>query len=207
MEITWLGRSCIRMDSRNIILITDPYESNEGASIVPTSAHIVTMSNELSDHSNTSSIIGNPRILEGPGEYEIAHYYITGVGTPLGNEEEGNINTIYIIRAEGLVLCYIGNLSTKLPPAQLDLLSQTQVLIAPINHSNKDIDQIIQQLTQTIQPRIFLPLTQPFENNDQVNTPIASAVVDPTIPPQNRLNISETNLPGETRTVLLNPRP
>ena len=113
MEITWLGGSCIRMDSRNIILITDPYESNEGASIAPTPAHIVTMSNELNDHSNTPSIIGNPRILKGPGEYEIAHYYITGVGTPLGNEEEGDINTIYIIRAEGLVLCYIGDHSTK----------------------------------------------------------------------------------------------
>jgi len=206
MEITWLGRSCIRMDSRNIVLITDPYESNEGAFMAPTPAHIVTMSSDFSDHSNTSSITGNPRILNGPGEYEISHYYIIGVPTGLGEPEEDNVNTIYMIRAEGLAICYLGHPSTKLSPAQLDLLSQTQVLIAPMNQSNQALDQIIQQLTQTIQPRIFIPLTQPSPRNESTESPLPSTLADPTITPQNRFNVTDTNLPAETKTILLNPR-
>ena len=207
MEITWLGQSCIRLDSRNIVLIADPYESKAGTFMTPTPAHIVTLSTDFQVDSNTSSITGTPRILNGPGEYEISHYYIVGIGTALGDPADGNVNTIYMIRAEGLAICYLGHLSTKLSPAQLDLLSQTQILIAPINPSSPDLDQTIQQLTQAIQPRILIPLTQsPREGSGSENTP-ASAIADPNLTPQNRLNITETNLPGESRTILLNPHP
>ena len=207
MEITWLGRSCIQLDSRNIVLLTDPYESNEGAFMAPTPGHIITLSTDFPDHSTTSAITGSPRVLNGPGEYEIAHYYILGIGTALGDPADAILNTIYMIRAEGLVICYLGGLSTKLSPAQLDLLSQTQILITPINPSNQGLEQVIQQITQTIQPRIFIPLIQPSPNNQASEPSFASALADPTITPQNRLNITETNLPGEARTILLNPRP
>ena len=173
----------------------------------PTPAHIVTLSTDFQAHSNTSSVTGSPRILNGPGEYEIAHYYIVGIGTGLGDPQDANINTIYIIRAEGLVICYLGELSTKLSPAQLDFLSQTQILITPVSTSTQDLDEIIQQLIQTIQPRIFIPLPQPSPNNKDPKSALPSTLADPTITPQNRLNITETNLPGEARTILLNPRP
>jgi len=206
MEITWLGQSCIRLDSRNIVLIADPYESNDGAFMPPTPAHIVTLSTGLQIDSNTSSITGTPRILNGPGEYEISHYYIVGIGTALGDPANDNVNTIYMIRAEGLVICYLGHLSTKLSPAQLDLLSQTQILIAPINPSSPDLDQTLQQLTQAIQPRILIPLTQPKGASGSEHSSTSTTLADPNLTPQNRLNITETNLPGEARTILLNPR-
>ena len=205
MEITWLGQSCIRLDSRNIVLIADPYESKAGTFMTPTPAHIVTLSTDFQVDSNTSSITGTPRILNGPGEYEISHYYIVGIGTALGDPADDNVNTIYMIRAEGLVICYLGHLSTKLSPAQLDLLSQTQILIAPINPSSPDLDQTLQQLTQAIQPRILIPLTQPKEASGSEHS--STTIADPNLTPQNRLNITETNLPGEPRTILLNPRP
>ena len=78
MEINWLGHSCIKIQSRGITLITDPYPASIGISMGKPSANIVTISNENPNHSFANGILGGPRILRGPGEYEIENYYISG---------------------------------------------------------------------------------------------------------------------------------
>ena len=81
MEITWLGHASVCINSRDILLVTDPYDSSEGLFMPPSKAHIVLSSNSDPKHANTSAITGSPRIINGPGEYEISHFYVTGTGT------------------------------------------------------------------------------------------------------------------------------
>mgnify|MGYP001242149123 FL=1 len=208
MEITWLGHSCVCINSRDVFLIADPYDTSEGEFMSPRKADIVSMSNASPKHSNMSSVTGSPRIIDGPGEYEISHFYIKGLGTAINEQDEpgGPINTIYTIRAEGLVISHLGGLTQKLTPAQMDSLRQTQILVTPVAGSDSLQASTIQEIISTIQPRILLLVGHGTGQVDGLPTPNAFlteiGVAD--IPePSIRLNVTETNLPAEMQVQLL----
>jgi L-ascorbate metabolism protein UlaG (beta-lactamase superfamily) len=175
----------------------------------PHSADIVTISSDNPKHSNASSITGSPRIVNRPGEYEISHFYITGTGTAISNEEEpgGPINTLFLIRSEGLTICHLGAISKKLTPPELDRLRQTQILIAPVSGANVLPPDSLQEIISALQPRIFIPVQHGDSGVDGLQKPdkFLTEIGVAEIPaPTNRLNVTETNLPGEMRVSLLN---
>ncbi len=82
MEINWLGHSSLRIRSGPTTLITDPFAESVGFSMPAGTADIVTVSSEHPHHSHVEAVQGDPRVLTGPGAYEVANFYITGLGTP-----------------------------------------------------------------------------------------------------------------------------
>ena len=82
MEITWLGHSSLRIRSGTTTLVTDPFADSIGFSMAAAPADIVTMSNDHPHHSHIDGVQGDPRVLTGPGAYEISNFYVTGLGTP-----------------------------------------------------------------------------------------------------------------------------
>ena len=76
MEINWLGHSSVSINSRDVILIADPYDSSDGTFMNPQKADIITISHDSLKHSSVDSVSGDPRIIDGPGEYEIDNFYI-----------------------------------------------------------------------------------------------------------------------------------
>ena len=132
MDISWLGHSCVRIQSNDATLIADPYAESTGLSLAHQRADIVTISHEHPNHSHYAAIEGSPRVLRGPGEYEIGSFYITGMGTDRkGLEEENVTNTVFVIHAEGLSFCHSGDLNHPLSPRQLEGLGQPDILFVP----------------------------------------------------------------------------
>ena len=210
MEINWLGHSSVSINSRDMILITDPYDSSEGTFMSPQKADIVTISHAASKHSTVESVTGDPRIIDGPGEYEINNFYITGLGTALTTIEQGSsrqINTIYSIKAEGLTLCHIGALSQKLTPSQIDSIGQADVLFVPVTPPEDEDNTTIPETITALQPRIVIPIQYTLGASvDDLPNPAKffDGIGATEKVPQNRLTVTETNLPAETTPVLLN---
>ena len=210
MEINWLGHSSVSINSRDVVLITDPYASSDGTFMAPQKADIVTISRDNSKHSSIDSINGNPRVIDGPGEYEINNFYITGHGTADTTVDQGSarrINTIYTIKAEGLALCHIGPLSQKLTPSQIDQIGQIELLFVPVTPPEDEDNTIIQDTITALQPRIVVPLqytlgtpSEGLPNPDKFFDTIGATEKVA----QNRLTVTETNLPAETTPFLLN---
>ena len=123
-------------------------------------ADIVTVSNAHPNHSNVEGVGGDPRVIDGPGEFEIGGYYITGTATaPKGDEPEPSmVNTIYTIRAEGVTICHLGNLSQPLSPGQTQQLNDTDVLIVPVGDGCAIEPAAAAELVNAISPRIVIPV-------------------------------------------------
>ena len=174
----------------------------------PRKADLVTISNSDPKHSNTSAITGNPRLIRGPGEYEVSHFYVKGIGTALEQEDDpdGPVNTLFTIRVEGLVISHLGKLNRKLTSTQMDALRQTQILIAPVSGNEVLQTSVLQEIISSVQPRILLPV-QHGTNNDDGLTDLQkfltefgiTEIPDPSI----SLNVTETNLPAEMQVQLL----
>ena len=209
MEINWLGHSSVSINSRDLILITDPYDSSEGTFMNPQKADIVTVSHDNIKHSSVESISGEPRIIDGPGEYEINNFYITGLGPALSTDQAAprQINTVYTIKAEGLALCHIGSLSQKLSPSQIDQLGQIDILFVPVTPPEDDDNTTITETITALQPRIVIPIQYSLGTSTEElpnPTKFFDTIGATEKVAQNRLTVTATNLPAETTPFLLN---
>ena len=207
MEITWLGHSSLRLRSKGITLITDPYPDSVGFSMGRPEADVVTISNRHPHHSHCDGIEGHPRVLDGPGEYEIADLYISGTGTNLGEHDgERQVNTVFTIRVEGLTLCHLGDLNQKLSPVQAEELNQTDILFVPAGGVCTISAADAAQLVNVIGPRVVVPLHY-WSEGTKVELgpldPFLSEMGMAEIQPQARLSVTSSNLPRELSVVVL----
>jgi L-ascorbate metabolism protein UlaG (beta-lactamase superfamily) len=161
MNITWYGQSCFKIQSKDTVLITDPFDKKIGLRPPFGSADIVTISHDHYDHNNFQVIKNNPFIIDGAGEYEIKKIIIKGIDSYHDNQEgkERGPNVIYKIEMEGIKICHLGDLGqNNLINGQLEKIGQVDILLIPIGGvftvDWKSANSIISQ----IEPRIIIPM-------------------------------------------------
>src|SRR3989344_1024892 len=135
MDIIYLGHSCFLLNYKQVKLVTDPFGEAVGFKQRQAAADIVTISHNHRDHSDLSRIKGGgPRVINGPGEYEVSGVSIIGVAAwhDDKNGENRGKNTIYVIDMGDVRLCHLGDLGHKLTDKQLDLIDGVDVLLIPV---------------------------------------------------------------------------
>ncbi len=203
MEITWQGHSSLRLVSRDVALVTDPFpNSPPGAE-----AHIVAVSNDYPNHSAHESVAGEPRLISGPGQYEALGYNITGIGTALNDAPDSRrVNTVYVIRSEGLAVCFLGNLNARLTSRQLESLGAVDALVVPAGGEGTLAAREISRMISALSPGLIIPVHfDPNESEDGLGSARAllSEMNVQASDPQIRLNVTQNNVPRETRVALL----
>ena len=134
MDITWLGHSCFKIKGSQASVITDPFPPDLGYSLGKATANIVTVSHQHPSHSYVQGIGGEPRIIKGPGEYEISGILIIGVATfhdAEGGGKRGK-NTIYLMEVDGVSVCHLGDLGHVLTSEQVEEIGNVDVLLLPV---------------------------------------------------------------------------
>ena len=205
MEISRYGHSTMRLVSGDVALLADPHpEESEDSDV-----GIVLVSVDTTDNSTLRVVDEGPRIINGPGQYEVRGYNITGIGTALRDEPESRrINTVYVIRAEGLAVCHLGHLNSKLTSRQLDSLGAIDVLITPCGGEGTLGPREISELINVLSPRVVIPVQSGSDDQDGAG-PAAALLSEMSMQApdaQVRLNVNLANLPRETRVVLFQPR-
>ena len=161
MNITWYGHSCFKLQSKDVTLITDPFDKETGLKPPSGVADIITISHESGSHNNRETARGEVFIIDGPGEYEKKTVVIRGIESDL-NKEEGGIeggNTIYAITLEDLRICHLGDLNQKsLTAEQLKVIGEVDILFIPVGGistiDGKEAEAVIAQ----IEPRVIVPM-------------------------------------------------
>ena len=70
MDITWLGHSCFRLRSDDLVVLTDPYPLSLGLAPDTRPATVVTVSNTHPNHNSSEEVGGEPKAFMSAGEYE-----------------------------------------------------------------------------------------------------------------------------------------
>ena len=207
MELVWLGHSCFRLRTDTQIVITDPFSEGIGLSIGDVEAMAVTVSHPHPNHSNWQQVGGEPRVLDGPGEYELSGIYITGVMTPSGEgDPPSKRNTAYVLEMENLRLCHLGDVSGALATRQVDALSPVDVLLVPAGGGcTVGVGQAV-EMVRRLDPRLVVPmhyrlpgLTGSLGGIEPFLRELGLRQAEP----QARLNVTATSLPPEMRVVVL----
>jgi L-ascorbate metabolism protein UlaG (beta-lactamase superfamily) len=167
MQIQYYGHSCFKITTKpggrateDITLFFDPFGKDLGIRPPQGQADIVFVSHSHSDHNNVSAIKGEPVIIETPGEYAVKGINVVGLDS-FHDNEEGAIrgrSTIYILEAEELKICHLGDLGCELTSKQLEEIDGVDILSVPVG-GNYTIDaKKAAELVRKIEPAIIIPM-------------------------------------------------
>jgi L-ascorbate metabolism protein UlaG (beta-lactamase superfamily) len=163
VDINWLGHACFRLRGRDVTILTDPYVDPEwGYAPLSVKADVVTVSNDHPHHAGVDAVEGQPRVLRGPGEYEIGGALIWGIRTPRRAAEDGTRpprNTAFVIQLEELAVCHLGDLAqAQLSDSDLSRIKDSDVLLVPVG-GNCTIDaSAAAAVVAEIEPKIIVPM-------------------------------------------------
>ncbi|MDP2744174.1 MAG: MBL fold metallo-hydrolase [Dehalococcoidia bacterium] len=207
MDITYLGHSCFRLKGKDVTLITDPYWLALGSQPPRQPAQIVTVSHAHPGHSNTAAIDGQPRVLRGPGEYEVAGVAITGLPSFHDAEEGKKLgkNTIYLIVMEDLSFCHLGDLGHLLTPSLLQDLGKPDVLFVPVGGVNSLDSASAAETAKRLSPRVVIPMHYRSEAAPKLGSlnSFLKEMGAAAVAPRPRLPLTRANLPEKMEIVVL----
>lgn len=208
MEINWLGHSCFRLRAREGTVVTDPFSKESGYEWSRPRADIVTISHEHDNHNQAQRVAGEPKVLRGPGEYEISNIFVTGIATFHDNKKgaERGANTIYLIEAEDLKICHLGDLGHVPNETQAEALADLDVLMVPVGGNSTISPAQAAEVVSQLEPRIVIPMhykTKAFAGKlDNLDKFLKEMGLKST-EEQDSLKVTKNSLPEETQVVVL----
>ncbi len=161
MDITYLGHSSFKIKTKTATVVTDPYDSKMvGLKYSSTDAEIVTITHSHQDHNSLEKVGNYKKVIDGPGEYEIAGVSIMGYPTYHDEKkgEERGKNTVYLIEAEGLKVVHLGDLGHMPSDDLIDELGDVDILIIPVGGTYTIGPKEAQQVVTKIEPSYVIPM-------------------------------------------------
>ncbi len=208
MEISWLGHSCFKIRSRQATVITDPYPPDLGYALGKPTAHIVTVSHQHPGHSYVQGIGGEPRLVTGPGEYEINGVLITGI-TTFHDREQGQKrgkNTVYLIEVDEVSVCHLGDLGHVLTAEQVEEIGTVDVLLLPVGGVSTINAPVAAEVVRQLEPKAVVPMHYKTEALSWELEPVGRFLKEMGVKEVNsqpKLSFTKANLPISTQVFLL----
>jgi L-ascorbate metabolism protein UlaG (beta-lactamase superfamily) len=199
MELTWYGHSCFRLkQARGATVVTDPCGKD-----------IVTVSLDEADYNNCALVRGNPKVIRGPGEYEVRGVFITGIATPMKKAKGTNRpkNTVYLFDFDELAVCHLGSLDHVPSQSQVEALSAIDVLLIPVGARTTISAGEAAEVIGLFEPRIVVPMHYKTKAIKERLEPVSKFLAEMGLPQteaRDSLQITKSDLPSETQVVVLN---
>lgn len=161
MKIRWLGHSCFKItNSKDVSVVTDPFDNTVGYKIPNVTADIVTTSHNHFDHNFTEAIEGEFDLVNKSGEFYLKDIRITGVLSHHDKSQgkKRGTNTIYTFDMDDIKVCHLGDLGHVLDDNQVAQIAGVDVLLIPVG-GNFTIDaKEAVHVVEQFKPSIIIPM-------------------------------------------------
>ncbi len=203
-----MGHSCFRIRASQAVVITDPYPPDLGYSLGKPAANIVTVSHQHPSHSYTQGIGGEPRLITGPGEYEISGILIIGIAA-FHDAERGRKrgkNTVYLMEVDGITVCHLGDLGHVLTAEQIEEIDDVDVLLLPVGGVSTIDAPMAAEVIRQLEPKVVVPMHYKTQALNRELEPVEKFLKEmgmERVDSQPKLSLSRSNLPASTQVFLL----
>ena len=220
MEVTWYGRTCVRLRGRDAVVVNDPYQSVVGPTGRGITGDVVTFSHpddrplprakgKPSRDGSTllPSSLEDAFVLDGPGEYEVKEVLITGVRTYRDDARgaEAGKGVAFVVEVDGVHTIHLGEIGHLLTEEKLADIGSVDIACVPLGGALTPTRAA--ELVAQLDPRIVLPMPlceEEAECAEVLAKFFHEMGAEPTTQP--KLSVTATSLPAETTTVLLESR-
>ncbi len=220
MELTWYGRTCIRLRGKDAVVVNDPYPSIVGPTGRGITGDVVTFSHpddsamgrktgKLSRDGGTviPGSLESAFVLDGPGEYEVHDALVSGVRT-YRDGSKGAVRgrlTAFMTELDGIHTIHLGDIGHELTQEKLGDIGRVDVVCVPIGGALTATTAAA--LVAQLDPKIVVPMPVcevEADCEEALRKFLHEMGAQPTVQP--KLSITMSSLPAETTTVLLEAR-
>jgi L-ascorbate metabolism protein UlaG (beta-lactamase superfamily) len=224
MELTWYGRTCVRLRGKDAVVVADPYRSVVGPTGRGITGDIVTYSHpddapltigrgKTAARSSRDGLTVLPSsledafVLDGPGEYEVKEVLVTGVRTyrddARGAEQGKGVS--FVIEVDGVHTIHLGEIGHLLSEEKLGDIGPVDIACLPLGGVLAPTNAAA--LVAQLDPKIVVPMPLCEDEADCAEV-LAKFFHEMGSEPvaQPKLSITASSLPPETTTILLEPR-
>lgn len=214
MDITWYGLSCFRIREAGVTIICDPYDRTVGLQLPKVRADILTISHDRPGHNSADRVAGEPKVIRGPGEYEIKNVFITGATTYHRRRKDmaPERNVMFFFEFGDLTVGHLGDIGEIPTQSEIEELNlgEVDVLLVPVGGGDTLDPTRAVELIGLFEPRLVIPMhyQQPeiaalWANNlepvDKFLRELGASAPDPL----DMLKVSKSALPEDTQVALL----
>lgn len=202
MFITYHSLGCFKIQTKDAVIITDPYQDSVGLKLAKAKADIVTMTDPGSELcNNVDRIMGEPLVVNHPGEYESHNTFIYSVPAAAGDYPSS-----FLMVAEDIFIAHLGLIDKPLNEKQLELFEDAHILFLPVQSlSGEKASEIVSQ----IEPRMVIPMYYQLPGLKVKSVPPAAFAKEMGVKDytgETRLKLSKKDLPQEeTKVVFMQP--
>jgi L-ascorbate metabolism protein UlaG (beta-lactamase superfamily) len=161
MEIIWRGHAFFEILTKTKKIAIDPFSEKIGLKAPKIKTDILLITHDHYDHNEKKVVSGDYFLIDKPGEYEIGGIFIYGIESFHDDKEgkERGKNTIYVIEAEGLRICHMGDFGQKeLTERQKEKLLSLDILMIPIGGVYTIGPKEAVKIINEIEPKIVIPM-------------------------------------------------
>lgn len=162
MDIIWHGYSCFTIKTKRGTVVIDPYATAAvGLKLPAMKADAVLVSHDHEGHNNVKAVSGTPKVISWAGEYEIAGIAIMARAVPYtaeGDAKTPGKGLLFNIDAEGLKVCFMGDMGSQPDEALIESIGDVDVLMIPVGgHHTMDAKQA-HLVVEELEPRAVIPM-------------------------------------------------
>jgi L-ascorbate metabolism protein UlaG (beta-lactamase superfamily) len=215
MDISWYGLSCFRIREAGVTVVCDPFDKSVGLALPKLKADIVTVSHDRPGHNAAERVVGEGKLLRGPGEYEVHNVFVSGLATYHRKRKGGELerNIAYFFEFGDLTVGHLGDIGEIPDKSEMEALNvgEVDVLIVPVGGGDTLDPARAVEVISMLEPRLVVPMH--YQHAGLVSTlaeklePVEKFLKEFGVSAPDRqetLRLTKSNLPDETQVVLLN---
>ncbi|HET7026499.1 MAG TPA: MBL fold metallo-hydrolase [Candidatus Limnocylindrales bacterium] len=221
MELSWYGRTCVRLRGRDAVVVNDPYQAVVGPTGRGLTGDIVTYSHpddtplpkakgrpSRDGATLLPSSLDNSFVLDGPGEYEVKHVLLTGVRTwrdEARGDDRGRPQVAFVVELDGIHTIHLGDIGHLLSEEKLADIGPVDVACVPVGGALGPTKAA--ELIAQLDAKIVVPM--PITDDEAVGSEALARFLHEmgaTPTTQQKLTVTPSTIPQEATTVLLESR-
>lgn len=179
MQIHYFGLSSFKIQTKDAVVVTDPFDKESGLTPPRGAADIIILSEKNNKlYTATSGLSGDPFEASDPGEYDIKGVTITGIPLKQEGDEAKNGKPRYVtaelIESEDIRILNLTHIREfNMKEDDIDALGEIDILILPVGGNSVMTAKDAAKVVHEIEPNIVIPshyatdgLKLPYEKVD-----------------------------------------
>ncbi len=163
VTITYLGHTCFLFSGSGLKVLVNPFlpiGCTENYPPPKAAADLVLISSFLLDEGAVEEVVGNPRIITKPGDYNIKSIKFQGISTP--HDREGGRrfgkNIAWSWNQGGIKILHLGGAAAPISIEEKILMGSPDVLLIPVGGGAKSYSpEEAKQAVDVLKPRVVIP--------------------------------------------------
>ncbi len=171
MELTWYGRTCVRIRGKDAVVVNDPFQSVVGPTGRGITGDVVTFSHgddrplprakgktSRDGKTHLPSSLDDAFVLDGPGEYEVKEVLITGVRTYRDDARgaEAGKQVTFVVEVDGVHTIHLGDIGHLLSEEKLGDIGSVDIACVPLGGTLSPAQAAA--LVAQLDPKIVVPM-------------------------------------------------